>query len=551
MQKVIALDFGTSNSSVATWDSHKGIADLLPIPGVTRGHSSFSDVQIDDGDTIPSAVFLEDEPSFFDRMTATLDRFKFIGNRARVGMAALNADAMQMQRRFHSGFKRDLLAACASGQAIGSPAYNISRQFLREVLAHTTKALGWRPRQLVFGTPVDCFEAYRGALEHMARSFNMKARFIDEPVAAALGYGSQLKQDNRVLVIDFGAGTLDLVAMMFGYGAATKGSATVLGKWGERLGGNDVDHWVAEYVCDRLGLPSINQDADPLTNWWLRLVLAECRSMKEQLFFKEKVPFSLEIPPSLVQRTAHTAPRDLFVSRDDLIAIMAANKFYQRTERAIDHVVSQAGEEPFDQVLMVGGSTLLPEVYRRVEQRFGRARIKAWQPFHAVTLGAAIYAAGELPTQDHIFHDYAIRAWDRKTHQPQHQLIIKRGTKFPTTSNHWIGRFVPTCAHGEPEETFKLIICEIGRKIGAQNEVAWTEQGAAVMLKNESDSVLVALNEQNPVLGTLDPPHWPSEKKPRLEIQFGIDENRWLIATVRDLKRNILLMDHQPVLQLQ
>jgi hypothetical protein len=59
--------------------------------------------------------------------------------------------------------------------------------------------------------------------------------------------------------------------------------------------------------------------------------------------------------------------------------------------------------------------------------------------------------------------------------------------------------------------------------------------------------VIVALNEGNPTLGTLDPPHAPSDKRPRLDVSLGVDANRWLVATVRDLQTKRTLLDAQPV----
>lgn len=551
--RVLAMDLGTTNTGFSLWDEAKRVPDLVALPGISRPHNTFNDAAVNDANTIPSALFDKSILSLVDRMGAWpwIQRRTFLGSTAKVGMAAMEADAMQFQHAYHSGFKRQLLEDCASGNLAQSQAFRTTQTFVRELVASASRALGWRPRELVFGTPVDCYEAYRGALKRMAAAIGMNARFVDEPVAAALGYGTRLTSDESVLVIDFGAGTLDLVAMSFDRQSLSQGQALVQGKWGERLGGNDVDGWITQYVCDQLGLPDPDLSSDHLTNWWMRLVRQECCAIKERLFFSDQVPFSLEVPPNLVRKPNRRDPRTFKISRDDLIGILAANQFYERLENAIEQVVQERGPDAYDYVLMVGGSTLLPDVYLRVEQRFGRARIKAWQPFHAVTLGAAVYGANAMPMQDTIFHDYAIRAWDRTSHEPQHQLIVARGTKYPTAAKHWSGRFVPTCAHGEPESTFKLIICEIGRKMGSQSEVAWDEQGQAHLLRSEKDSLVVALNEQDPVLGLMDPPHWPSEKAPRLEIQFGIDGDRWLIATVRDLKSRALLLDQHPVLQLR
>ena len=62
--------------------------------------------------------------------------------------------------------------------------------------------------------------------------------------------------------------------------------------------------------------------------------------------------------------------------------------------------------------------------------------------------------------------------------------------------------------------------------------------------------VVVPLNAASPTLGYLDPPHSPRDRRPRLEIAFGVNAERWLIATVRDLLTQRELMREEPVVRL-
>ena len=64
------------------------------------------------------------------------------------------------------------------------------------------------------------------------------------------------------------------------------------------------------------------------------------------------------------------------------------------------------------------------------------------------------------------------------------------------------------------------------------------------------DEVVVPLNAASPTLGYLDPPHEPQDRRPRLEIAFGVNAERWLVATVNDLKTGKSLMDGEPVVRL-
>jgi hypothetical protein len=203
---------------------------------------------------------------------------------------------------------------------------------------------------------------------------------------------------------------------------------------------------------------------------------------------------------------------------------------------------------------MVGGSTLLPGVYPLFEERFGRDAVRAWQPFEAVAYGACAYAADCFSQSDFIVHDYAFVTHDLKTHEKEYTVIVPHGTRFPTSADLWRRQLVPTCSLGEPETMFKLVICEVGRSFDGERKFGWDAQGGLHKFggKNgESDKALVVpLNESNPTLGYLKPPHAPGDHRPRLEISFGVNHERWLCATVLDLKTKKFMMRDEPVVRL-
>jgi hypothetical protein len=205
-----------------------------------------------------------------------------------------------------------------------------------------------------------------------------------------------------------------------------------------------------------------------------------------------------------------------------------------------------------EEVLLVGGSTLLPGVFSFFEQRFERRQLRAWQPFEAVAYGAACYAADRVAALDFIVHDYAFVTHDPKTGTAQHTVIVPRGTRFPTPPGFWKRQLVPTCSMGEPETIFKLLICEVARADGSERRFVWDAAGDLHKVGGASgeNEVVVPLNESSPTLGYLDPPHPPRDRRPRLEVSFGVNEDRWLVATVRDLLTQRDLMDEEPVVRL-
>jgi hypothetical protein len=98
---------------------------------------------------------------------------------------------------------------------------------------------------------------------------------------------------------------------------------------------------------------------------------------------------------------------------------------------------------------------------------------------------------------------------------------------------------------------FKLVVCELAG-VGKDQKFAWDADGNLHQVDPNGDHepLVVPLNESNPTLGYLDPPHLPGDKTARLEIAFGVDANRWLISTVKDLKTGKLLMNEEPVVRL-
>lgn len=100
---------------------------------------------------------------------------------------------------------------------------------------------------------------------------------------------------------------------------------------------------------------------------------------------------------------------------------------------------------------------------------------------------------------------------------------------------------------------FKLVICEVGRDFDGDRRFAWDADGRLHKLggqKGQGAPLVVPLNETNPTLGYLKPPHPPDDKRPRLEIAFGVNDDRWLCATVYDLRTKRYMMREEPVVRL-
>jgi molecular chaperone DnaK (HSP70) len=554
-----AIDLGTTNTGIAYWDDEIGQPRLLELPAICRDRAGREPLEAPR--LVPSAVDLIDHPGLVDRVGRwpPLERRLFLGHRARIGRAALDRNYGVAHPSFVPTFKpalatESLRPLARVGRTVVT-AREAAHAFLRELLSEVKRETGRRPRDLVVTSPVTAFETYRAEVQAILRRLGVqRIRFLDEPVAAAVGYGLSLTEDRTVLVVDIGGGTMHVVLVRLSPQGSLHGQAHVLAKRGRELGGNAVDGWVLADLCRELGRPLEDAADDEPTRLWRRLMLAEACRVKEAVFFDESTEF-LFTPPGAT-RAARGRPGSGYLpfTRARLAQVLEANGFLRGLAVSLDEVFEQARvtADAIDDVLLVGGSTLLPGVFPLLEERFQRRRLRAWQPFEAVAYGAAAFAADRMAARDFIVHDYAFVTHDAATGAPQHTVIVPRGTRFPTPPGFWKRQLVPTCSLGVEETTFKLLICEVSRGDGQDRRFVWDAAGDLHKVGGAAGEaqVVVPLNEVAPTLGYLDPPHSPRDRRPRLEISFAVNAERWLVATVQDLLTRQELMSNEPVVRL-
>jgi hypothetical protein len=184
-----------------------------------------------------------------------------------------------------------------------------------------------------------------------------------------------------------------------------------------------------------------------------------------------------------------------------------------------------------DAVLLVGGSTLLPGVRDLFERLFGANRVHYWEPFEAVVKGAAIYGAGYYVDQI-IHHDYAIKVFSDQAQHTEYELLIRRGTAYPTPKGFQTRYY----AVGPRQTLFSLPVCEVGY-VGRLS-IGWKRRGNGndywLPTDEEETECVVTLNEGDNI--KLAPPG-DDTKKARLRIDFTVDDERFLCATIHDLLR--------------
>jgi len=555
-----ALDLGTTNSGIARWDDATGQPQLVELPDVCRNPER--DDPLEAPRMVPSAVHLLENPGLLDRFGSwpPVASRMFLGRRALIGRPALERNREAAHPAFVPTFKAALSSEATRPLArLGRHAVTareVARAFLREMLVATKHATGERIRDLVVTSPVSAFETYRAEVQRVLHGLGVRrVRFVDEPVAAALGYGLSLSHERTVLVVDIGGGTMHVVLVALSPRGAMGGEARVLAKQGRPLGGNAVDGWVLEEACRQAGYPPLDAEGDENARFWRRLMLAEACRVKEAVHFDETAVFRVT-PPGFGRSATGEHPGSSLqtFTRGQLGALLETNGFHRGLDACLAAMFEdgKARVEDVDDVLLVGGSTLLPGVFARLEQRFERRRMRAWQPFEAVAYGGACFAADRIGALDFIVHDYAFVTHDARTGATQHTVVVPRGTRFPTPPGFWKRQLVPTCSLGEPESIFRLVICEVARGEGTERRFVFDASGDLHKVGGTTgeDEVVVPLNAASPTLGYLEPAHDPKDRRPRLEIAFGVNAERWLVATVTDLLTRKELMSEEPVVRL-
>ena len=375
-----AIDLGTTNTGLAAWDDETGSPRLVELPVICRRPGRRDPLEA--ARLIPSATHLLPPDGLLDRLgrSGFLLRNVFWGKHAEIGRQALELNEGWSHPQFARTFKRLLgyaphrTIARVGGETVS--ARQVARTFMRELLREAKNVHGERIRDLVFTVPVESFDQYRAELSQIANDLGVKRlRFLDEPVAASIGYGLGLTgKPRRVLVVDYGGGTLDLAVVDLTPRDAEIGQCRVIAKAGRPIGGNTVDAWLLESFAERMQVP-LNPESNDEHALWHRLMLEESRRIKEAVYFDEHATFSLS-PPTELRSVAHRIGKDacyLDVTRTEIVEELTRRGMYDMLSDRADEVADQLrkngfSESEIDDVPMVGGSTLLPNVFKCFEE---------------------------------------------------------------------------------------------------------------------------------------------------------------------------------------
>ncbi|MFG6384307.1 MAG: Hsp70 family protein [Lachnospiraceae bacterium] len=256
----------------------------------------------------------------------------------------------------------------------------VSSYILRKLALDAGEILNTEVKDVVITCPAYFGTAERTATKNAGEIAGLNViEIISEPTAAALYYGcTKVEGEKTILVYDLGGGTFDVTIMRISGGKIE----VVCSDGNHQLGGKDWDTEVMNYLatqfCSETGF---NGDFDEYAQQDLRL---KAEKAKQQLTAREEVPVMLD---AVGLRARVRLSRDTF----DEITQALLNESIEKTDAAI--AVAESKGYKVDEILLVGGSTKMPQVKKIIVEKYGMEP-KVLEPDEAVAKGAAIYALG-------------------------------------------------------------------------------------------------------------------------------------------------------------
>ena len=393
MGKIIGIDLGTTNSCVAVMEGGK--------PTVITNAEGMR--------TTPSVV----------AFTKTGERV--IGEPAK-RQAVTNAEKTIASIKRHMGTDYKV--------QIDDKAYSpqeISAMILQKLKSDAENYLGEKVTEAVITVPAYFNDAQRQATKDAGKIAGLDVkRIINEPTAAALSYGLDNEEEQKIMVYDLGGGTFDVSIIEIGDGVIE-----VLSTAGDnKLGGDDFDNVITQYMLDEF---KKQEGVDLSTDKMAMQRLKEAaEKAKKELSSATTTNINLTFITATAEGPKHFDMNLTRAKFDELTAHLV-----ERTAGPVNSALNDAGmtASELSKVLLVGGSTRIPAVQDKVQQLTGKEPFKGINPDECVAIGASVQGgklAGDAGAGDILLLDVTPLSLSIETMGGVATRLIERNTTIPT-----------------------------------------------------------------------------------------------------------------------
>jgi molecular chaperone DnaK len=396
-EKIIGIDLGTSNSAAAVVIG--GRPTMIPSSeGVTMYGKAF-----------PSYVAI------------TRDGQLLVGEPARRQMLTNPEGTVTgFKRKMGTDYKYKLHDKEFTPQ-------QLSAFLLQKIKRDAEAFLGEEVKKAVITVPAYFNDNQRQATKDAAAIAGLEVvRIINEPTAAALAYGlDKLEKEMRILVFDFGGGTLDVTIMEFGGGVfevkATSGDT--------QLGGRDMDEAIVNYILRKFKEETnIDLSKDPVA-------MNRIREAAEKAKIELSSVLETEINLPFIAYDS-SGPKHLTMTLTRAKLEELVSPIIERCRGPLMQALSDAKLKPedIDKIILVGGPTRMPIVREFIKKTLGKEPERGVDPMECVAMGAAIQAAilsGELKGKDIVLLDVTPLTLGVEVLGGLVEPIIERNTTIP------------------------------------------------------------------------------------------------------------------------
>ena len=414
MSKIIGIDLGTTNSCVAVMEGGKPV-----VIANTEGAR-----------TTPSVV----------AFTKTGERL--VGEPAK-RQAVTNADntISSIKRHMGSDYRVNIDGKKYSPQ-------EISAMVLQKLKADAESYLGEKVTEAVITVPAYFNDAQRQATKDAGKIAGLDVkRIINEPTAAALAYGLDNENEQKIMVYDLGGGTFDVSIIEIGDGVievlATNGDT--------RLGGDDFDNKVTQYMLSEFKrTEGVDLSGDKMAMQRLR---EAAEKAKKELSSATTTNINLPFITATAEGPTHFDMNLTRAKFDEL-----THDLVERTVVPVQNALSDAGLTmgEISKVLLVGGSTRIPAVQDKVRQLTGKEPNKSLNPDECVAIGASIQGgklAGDSGAGDILLLDVTPLTLSIETMGGIATHLIERNTTIPTRKS----QIFSTAADNQPAVDINVV----------------------------------------------------------------------------------------------